>query len=453
MNATTGAVTTTTTERTDEAFSRDAMKALLHCVKDIEDFEGEDHTQKRAWTWLCDTRIALNIWSENYPTSRTGITDRTVLNNIRDKFKGASQHGWITQQFLHNTVDNMEYFWYCFSYEYIPASIKRLILDQLEFIVMSRFNRFTAFLNEWNRILNELALLQAVPSDPQLFDMATAAMDDQQTLTDTLVTQRCTTYAQVQVHWERIKRSETTIELVRSRQQALKGQRKSSGQYNNMQQDDASTSDNGAGGVDDHFGMMGEETYAEFGDPFMSDAADEVICYAIRETGDDNLYHQFSATIRGRCAQCNKEGHFIRDCPSLGGTGQSKVGQRYGTAVGFKEGDDPSKRPDHYKKARAQRDKRMSERLTSAKRMPIKSKHKGGKNATYARRLKTGNATNPSDKKYLSRVALAKVFNMAAEAMDSVPEEDSFDMGTLRAIMGDHPDEVDNEPSTSGQDM
>jgi len=44
------------------------------------------------------------------------------------------------------------------------------------------------------------------------------------------------------------------------------------------------------------------------------------------------------------CVVCEHVGHYARDCPEQGGTGKSIPGQRFGTADGFKKGDDPSKR-------------------------------------------------------------------------------------------------------------
>jgi len=93
-----------------------------------------------------------------------------------------------------------------------------------------------------------------------------------------------------------------------------------------------------------------------------------------------------------KCHHCNKFGHFVRDCTLGGGTGISNLGERVGTAKGFREGDEPGLRPEKYMKHRAEIDKKRAE--FAAKRSNQKQKPtKGG--ATHARRLRTGMATNP----------------------------------------------------------
>jgi hypothetical protein len=176
----------------------------------------------------------------------------------------------------------------------------------------------------------------------------------------------------------------------------------------------------------------------EFDDEHEADAADEAICYAIQTTANQSFAEQFQAVIRGKCAHCGEEGHFVRDCKKLGGTGKSVVGQRYGTAIGFKENDNPDLRPEHYKKARAQRDQRMKGRLTNSAK--IVSKRKGGKNSTYARRLRTGAATSPAERRYLSKIGLASIFNLIADEVEK-EQESPFDMNALFSIMNDHPDD------------
>ncbi len=113
--------------------------------------------------------------------------------------------------------------------------------------------------------------------------------------------------------------------------------------------------------------------------------------------------------IDSTCRHCGQKGHFVRDCKKLGGSGHSVLGARYGTAEGFKEGDDPSKQPKAYKEARAKRLRKVaairstvvaaSDRRQSPRNRPP-SKRQGGKFATHARRLRTGHATNPPTPRY-----------------------------------------------------
>ena len=115
--------------------------------------------------------------------------------------------------------------------------------------------------------------------------------------------------------------------------------------------------------------------------------------------------------IDSTCRHCGLKGHFVRDCTKLGGTGHSTLGARYGSAKGFKEGDDPSLQPKAYKDARAKRLRKVAairSTVTSASngnqrpRSRLPSKRQGGKFATHARRLRTGHATNPPTPRYFN---------------------------------------------------
>ena len=104
------------------------------------------------------------------------------------------------------------------------------------------------------------------------------------------------------------------------------------------------------------------------------------------------------------CYHCNKDGHFVRDCPMLGGKGVSVIGAKFGTSEGFREGDDPAKRPKHYSNATKRKlQERVSGQNNRGRMAGLKSK-KGNRN-TYAKKLKNGFATTPSDTAYNMQVS------------------------------------------------
>ena len=137
------------------------------------------------------------------------------------------------------------------------------------------------------------------------------------------------------------------------------------------------------------------------------------------------------APISARCSHCNKQGHFCRDCPDLGGSGKSMVGQRFGTARGFKEGDDPSQRPQHYKDAVARRHRAFLAR-NKGKRGPMKagtSRNKGGKMATHARRLRTGQAKRPPQQSYLQHVNANVMMELCGDVLAHIEDSTDFESG------------------------
>lgn len=103
------------------------------------------------------------------------------------------------------------------------------------------------------------------------------------------------------------------------------------------------------------------------------------------------------AAISSVCRHCNgdnnildngrKIGHFVRDCPKLGGTGRSYIGQMNGTAKGFKPGE---VRPPWFveQQARTQR-KRMAIRAAQQKK-------NGSSGNTFAKNQRRAQAINPS---------------------------------------------------------
>jgi hypothetical protein len=94
------------------------------------------------------------------------------------------------------------------------------------------------------------------------------------------------------------------------------------------------------------------------------------------------------------CYHCNKNGHFVRDCPDLGGSGKSKIGAKFGTAKGFRETDDPSQRPFHYRKAVTQRIQQRANMLQKKLNGRSKNRH------TFAQQRKRGTVENPEQTQY-----------------------------------------------------
>ena len=92
-----------------------------------------------------------------------------------------------------------------------------------------------------------------------------------------------------------------------------------------------------------------------------------------------------------KCKHCG-DNHFVRDCPKLGGSGKSKLGDRWGSARGFKQGDDPNLRPQSYRDARARNIRR--------RRAILSKMSKKTHSDTYAKQQRRKQAKNPSEHHY-----------------------------------------------------
>ena len=164
------------------------------------------------------------------------------------------------------------------------------------------------------------------------------------------------------------------------------------------------------------FSNINEQSSEEDSDTSTCSSEDDEqnkMCYAMTDCLLYNLRHSQNASTRGtakkiattlrriegsdkkqNCYHCNQEGHFVRDCPKLGGSGNSTVGSKTGTAAGFRANDDPNKKPFHYRKAVKQQVRDRANVLQ--KRLNGKSKNKN----THAQRLKRDGVSNPQDTQY-----------------------------------------------------
>ena len=141
----------------------------------------------------------------------------------------------------------------------------------------------------------------------------------------------------------------------------------------------------------------------------LNDFEEVADCYLLAFSSQGNRPQRTAAEAKrivdnAICRQCNKKGHFVRDCETLGGNGSSVLGAKFGSAKGFKEGDDPNDRPKSYRDARlasARKAQAISTRIQASKRGPeSRTRQQGGKFGTHARRMRTGKATAPGKSHY-----------------------------------------------------
>jgi hypothetical protein len=137
-----------------------------------------------------------------------------------------------------------------------------------------------------------------------------------------------------------------------------------------------------------------------------------------------------------KCAICEELGHFARDCPEEGGSGESTPGARFGSARGFKRGDDPKDRnPKYLAWRKTAQQLYAAKRPNSAQMRAKQPRGSGGKFATHARRIRTGHADQPVDNKYQTIRRLNVLLADEAEEL-GVIRADSLDVTTSQHEAG-----------------
>ena len=170
--------------------------------------------------------------------------------------------------------------------------------------------------------------------------------------------------------------------------------------------------------------------------------------------------------INSKCHVCGELGHFTRDCPKNNGSGHSVLGARYGTADGFKEGDDISLRPVKYREAqqkrlrkhraitaKSQKAKSPEPRGSSSSRPVTRGRTNPGKFATHARRMRTGKATAPKPTRYqalLNAIVLYAISETQCAGCAQEPDSTMASMAT--EIPLPDPDILQDPASDSDQE-
>ena len=145
------------------------------------------------------------------------------------------------------------------------------------------------------------------------------------------------------------------------------------------------------------------------------------------------------------CVFCQKYGHYVRDCPSLEhGSGISTPGQRFGSAKGFRQGDDPADRPLEYTAWRQEARRLYDEKRRASANTGYASKPRSqgststaGVN-THAKLLRKSHATHPVESRYQTIQRLNVLLSDEAQLLN---------------LIGDEPDATSTSTSTGGSSV
>ena len=426
--------------RDDEGYNRrypdrsSAMKYILD-HKNWAKFKGEySETGEDAFDFLVQFQENLNEYKVIFPEENTGITEGTViqlaLNRAIIEKAGQwlrNQNGKAREQDMNITFATFREFSSCFADKYLPEQFTSLMKLKLHRIRQSKFESIREFMDEFDHKLTELNLIGALPNNDMLWDILVKNMNEGylNKLQDKYVHEhRIYDYLSLRNAMEAEIENESVKNLVKLKHRENNTQRffrRSTNGYNGRSRgygnervnnaimekatsDESSSSDSDTEGASDYESIDAkkEETkslcaiidsclcHLRVSDNSKSKGTAKAVASAL------NSLEGKSDIFKKECYHCNKPGHFVRDCPELGGSGKSEIGGRFGTARGFKESDDISQRPKHFRDAVKKRLDKRGENLQRR----IRSSRGGGNRQTHALQLKRGNVHNPQQTQY-----------------------------------------------------
>ena len=429
------------------AYGRDALKEARALGGKLPKFRQlPTDSLYDPYLWMLSTDQRLRSFMTAYPTASTGLTETHILDLVIPECMGNQAQMWFRQLRLGDRAkSSFHEFWVAFANTFINRTLARNLMDELRSLRISKFSNLHQYTQTLDMYVRYLENLKPTMEDDEMYDIIRHHMD-KDTFIKLSVDHKCVTYYDIRMHWWRQIQAEQSVKTSATLAGSINhisgstlhglpflatvlsshyGELSSLGMANHptnsvneISQEDYSVNAYVARDapicadattcvmchmdpVETHSRMYCNTCDDLFLDPNPEEAMDEL--RAIGRSRFNNI-----SPITSKCSHCGAQGHFVRDCPKLGGSGKSVVGQRYGTATGFKEGDDPKLRPQHYRDAVARRQKAyMAQRKGKQPMKAQSSQSKGstsGKMATHARRLRTGAATKPPTQAYLKHL-------------------------------------------------
>ena len=411
-----------------------AMKYLLE-YKNWAKFKGEySETGEDAFDFLVKIQENLNEYKVIYPEENTGIDEGTVIHLALNRAIQGKASEWLRNQNSKAREQNMRVtfatfgeFSSAFADKYLPEQFSSMMKLKLHKIKQFKFDSIREFMDNFDHKLTELNLIGALPDEEMLWDILVKNMNEGylNKLQDKYVhDHRIYDYLSLRNALDSEIENESVKNLVKMKHRENNTQkhfkRSTSGyggrsrnygnermnnvRINENSSDDSSSSDSDSGesSDDEDVDDKGGETKS------LCTIIDACLCH-LRQSDSSkskktaraisstlNSLEEKSDIFKKECYHCNKPGHFVRGCPDLGGSGKSEIGGRFGTARGFKETDDISQRPKHFRDAVKKRLDKRGENLQRR----IRSSRGGGNRKTHALQLKRGNVHNPQQTQY-----------------------------------------------------
>ena len=376
-------------------------------------FKGDfEPTGKEAFRFLQQTVGQISFYLSIFPEDRTGFKIGVVLEAIMNAAyeEGTPAKGWYNsesrlarKQNLTCTFGSVVEFITGFNKRFIPDQFKMIMRENLKKIKLSDYNVKREFTEAFDNALEVMELLNEAPKVEELFEILLAAISQGYLRS---LTSRNMGDNQIINYWslrkaiENDAANDSLLELqqMRSNSTGPSSYKPREKPYSKKPYQKSSSNKYYA-----HWGQNDSSEESSDDSPSEEETSESCsnidICLStLRHSNTPkvakaakHISHQLrnmDSFKNKTCYHCNKEGHFVRDCPDLDGSGESQIGQKFGSAKGFRETDDPTKRPQHYQDAVRQR---MQHRANN-----MQKRQGGGKNKnTHAQREKRGQVNNP----------------------------------------------------------
>ena len=351
---------------------------------------------------------------------KSEVSERSALEIILPMIlkEDEPRRWYLNERVRDNDIitETMTDFLTAFVREYIPPQTAANLKFELKNIKMEHYGKeIRRFVTDVESKLNDLRMISEMPSDVEMWEIMCICCTETH-LKHVMKQYGVRNWSDLRESWNTLRDIENAMKVVGKTRELNRApaykqnqgfkNRKDFRSINYPSDDEGNSTDSDQSDSDD------EITLCKICEPEHSMSLLDEMIYAMinskdtvlnklgtkfsKRGGELRVYADGQQKKKMVCYHCNDgEGHFVRDCPKLKGTGQSLPGAMHGTAEGFREGDDPSKRPKHYRDAIKNKSRKSFNAFTKS----FKSK-KTRRGQTHASRIKQGHIEKPCENQY-----------------------------------------------------